>query len=217
MTPEKIEAKAAPAPRWIQGWGQRDIDTLVAKVLLDHILWYGCESHLDVGANTTPYVVFSKTIGLRTARCDVRGYTHDCVLGALPRLPFKDKSYDLVSSIQVLEHLPRPYDAIKELCRVAGKLVIVQVPNGMKAVSHADPTHVNHFTFQELRDFRIDGWQQSVFASNVIASRLPYGVSGAHNLLSKIFTEFYSNNLFVVYSARGLSPKVRQPGLLTNM
>ena len=212
-----LNEQARAAPRWVQGWGPRDLDTLVAKVLLDHVLWYGCESHLDVGANTTPYVTFSKTIGLRTARCDVRGYTRDCVLGALPRLPFRNNSYDMVSSIQVLEHLPNPHDCVKELCRVARKLVVAQVPNGLKAVSRADPTHVNHFTLEQLRNLRISGWHQSIFAANAIASRLPYDVSTAHNLLSQIFTQFYSNNFFIVYAVDGLKPAVKQPGLLTNI
>ena len=212
------ESMKQPAPpRWIQGWGPRDIDTLVAKVLLDYVLWYDCESHLDVGANTQPYAIFSRTIGLRTARCDVRGYTSDCVLGALPRLPFKPKSYDMVSCLQVLEHLPDPMACIDDLCRIARKVVIIQVPNGSKSVSRDDPTHINFFTLQQLNQYRVEGWNRHVLASNVIASRLPYGASRAHNVISRLFTHFYANNLFVIYTADGLKPRVRQPGLLTNV
>jgi hypothetical protein len=210
-------AKLVTLPRWMQGWGPRDIDTLVAKILLDNILWYGCDSHLDVGANTQPYAVFSKTIGLRTARCDVRGYTSDCVLAALPHMPFKEKSYDMVSCLQVLEHLPDTRACIEDLCRVARKVVVIQVPNGDKVVSRDDPTHIHFFTLQQLRGFQVDGWAQHIFASNVIATRLPIGVSKVHDMLSSIFTKFYANNFLLVYVAKGLRPAVKQPGLLTNI
>ena len=210
-------AKSAPPPRWIQGWGPRDIDTLVVKVLLDHILWYGCESYLDVGANTQPYATFSGMIGLRATRCDVKGYTRDCVLGALPRLPFKDKSYDMVSCLQVLEHLPDSQACIDDLCRVTRKVVIIQVPNGDKDTGRDDPTHINFFTLQRLKAFQMDGWTQHIMASNVIATRLPNGVSMAHDILCSVFSKFYANNFFVVYVAKGLKPAVRQPGLLANI
>jgi hypothetical protein len=189
----------------------------VAKVLLDYVLWYGCDSHLDVGANTQPYAILSKTMGLRTARCDVKGYTSDCVLGALPRLPFKDESYDLVSCLQVLEHLPDTQSCINNLCRIAKKVVVIQIPNGAKATSRDDPTHVHFFTLQQLRTYQVDGWAQHIFASNVIATRLPIGVSKAHDMLSSIFTKFYANNFFLVYVAKGLRPAVKQPGLLANV
>ncbi len=213
----KPKAQSLPPPRWIQGWGPRDIDTLVAKVLLDYILWYDCASHLDVGANTQPYAVFSRTIGLRSTRCDVKGYTTDCVLGALPQLPFKAKSYDMVSCLQVLEHLPNPKECINDLCRIAKRVAIIQVPNGSKPASHDDPTHINFFTLHQLMEFEVQGWTERVLASNVIASRLPFGVSKAHNLLARLFTHFYANNIFVIYTAEGLRPKVRQPGFLTNV
>ena len=201
----------------MRGWEPREFDPFVAKVTLDYILWYQCESHLDVGSNTAPYVMFSKSIGLKTVRCDIQGFTPDNVLGALPRLPFKDKTFDMVSCIQVLEHIGDTHNCIDDLCRVAKKLVIIQVPNGLKSVSYADPTHINHFTLSQLRKYQMEGWTQHIFASNVIATRLPYDVSMTHNILSKIFTQFYANNFFIVYVVNGLKPKVKQPGLLTNI
>ncbi len=204
-------------PRWLQGWGPRDIDTLVAKVLMDYVLWFNCESHLDVGANTTPYIIFSRTMGLKTTRCDVKGYTSDCVLGALPHLPFKSKSFDIVSCIQVLEHLHNPEACVKDLCNVARKVVITQVPNGLKSVSYADPTHINHFTISQLNNLVVEGWDQRIFASNIIATRLPHGANKVQDVMAGVFTHFYANNFFMIYTVKGLKPKVRSPGLLTNI
>lgn len=45
------------------------------------------------------------------------------------RLPFDDNSFDIVTALDVLEHLENPHGALKELCRVARKSVMVSLPN----------------------------------------------------------------------------------------
>ena len=45
------------------------------------------------------------------------------------KLPFKDSSFDIVTALDVLEHLDNPHSAIKELCRVAKKAVFISLPN----------------------------------------------------------------------------------------
>ncbi len=47
----------------------------------------------------------------------------------IEKLTYKDKSFDTVSCLEVLEHLYNPIDAIKELKRVARKRIIVSVPS----------------------------------------------------------------------------------------
>lgn len=44
-------------------------------------------------------------------------------------LPFEDRSFDLVCAIEVLEHLERPHDALAEMSRVAGRALLLSVPN----------------------------------------------------------------------------------------
>lgn len=44
-------------------------------------------------------------------------------------LPYKDNSFDIVLCNEVLEHLERPQDAIKELIRVSNKYLLLSVPN----------------------------------------------------------------------------------------
>lgn len=44
-------------------------------------------------------------------------------------LPFDDKKFDVVTALDVLEHLDNPHEALKELFRVAKKSVIVSLPN----------------------------------------------------------------------------------------
>jgi len=43
-------------------------------------------------------------------------------------LPFADNTFDLVLAIEVLEHLPDPEQAVREIARVASGAVVVSVP-----------------------------------------------------------------------------------------
>ena len=47
----------------------------------------------------------------------------------IQKLSFEDKSFDIVLCQEVLEHLPDPIKAIKELKRVSREKVIITVPN----------------------------------------------------------------------------------------
>ncbi len=48
--------------------------------------------------------------------------------GDIAALPFPDRSFDLVLAIEVLEHVPRPEEAMRELARVARRDVVLSVP-----------------------------------------------------------------------------------------
>lgn len=50
------------------------------------------------------------------------------LLGDLCALPFSDRLFSLVVATEVLEHLPHPDVALRELCRVSSGLVLVSVP-----------------------------------------------------------------------------------------
>jgi len=53
----------------------------------------------------------------------------DIIRGDLYNLPLKDNSFDLVISMEVLEHLEKPEIAIKNIKRVTRKFAILSVPN----------------------------------------------------------------------------------------
>jgi ubiquinone/menaquinone biosynthesis C-methylase UbiE len=57
------------------------------------------------------------TLGLTTAFGDVAA------------LPFPDASFDLVLAVEVLEHVPDPGAALRELARVATRDVVITVPH----------------------------------------------------------------------------------------
>jgi SAM-dependent methyltransferase len=54
----------------------------------------------------------------------------DKIQGSLDAIPFADSSFDCVTCLEVIEHLPLPVfeAALKELCRVSRQFLIISVP-----------------------------------------------------------------------------------------
>ena len=74
------------------------------------------------------------------------------------RLPFEDRSFDLVYASHVIEHLPDPRGALAEIARVARKWIYVEVPCELHTRSnHADLQrtldigHINAYTPESLQ------------------------------------------------------------------
>ena len=77
-------------------------------------------------------------------------------------LPFPDDSYDVVSAIEVLEHVDRPHDVLSEMARVARRALIASVPREpIWRISHLlagrnvrslgnTPGHINHWSAEEF-------------------------------------------------------------------
>ena len=89
----------------------------------------------------------------------------DFKVGSIYKLPFKDKSFDIVVCSEVLEHLDRPYDALRELKRVTDGALLLTVPHepwfrlGNLVAFHNVATlgnpidHVNHWGFNAFKEF----------------------------------------------------------------
>lgn len=79
-------------------------------------------------------------------------------------LPVRDRSIDLVLAIEVLEHLPQPDDALRELARVARRDVVLSVPRepvwralnlvrgSYLAAGGNTPGHIQHWSASGFRD-----------------------------------------------------------------
>jgi SAM-dependent methyltransferase len=87
------------------------------------------------------------------------------VQGSALSLPFADKSFDLVMAVEVIEHLPDPEQALREIARVASDAVVISVPwepawrigNVVRgryvAALGNTPGHIQHFTRRGLLRF----------------------------------------------------------------
>lgn len=179
-----------------KGLSKRSVSTIRLKLMMDCILKYSCNSHLDVGANVTPYVDFTNIMGLRTVRCDIKRYTDNMVIGGLPELPFKNSTFDIVSCFDVLEHLPEPERNLKELCRIAKRVVIIGMPEVKSSVYRGDASHITPFTYTKLRRMQVENWLQIIYGDNNL-HKFFKGISYVPPaLFSEAFIVVYINRRF---------------------
>ncbi len=70
-------------------------------------------------------------------------------LGNIYYLPYKNQTFDLVICTEVLEHLAKPTEALREIRRVSKKYCLLSVPNDpwFRAIKLGnDPEHINHWS-----------------------------------------------------------------------
>ena len=77
--------------------------------------------------------------------------------------PFEDNSFDVVTCTDVIEHLQDPKYAIKELYRVAKKMILITTPVGRSYDVPND--HVHHFDQESLIDILTVVGQEYVIGS----------------------------------------------------
>ncbi len=87
------------------------------------------------------------------------------VRGDACELPFEDRSFDLVVCLEVLEHLPEPARALRELKRVARSGCLLSVPHepffrlgnvvrGKNVSRLGDPSdHIQHWGARDFAEF----------------------------------------------------------------
>jgi SAM-dependent methyltransferase len=109
----------------------------------------------------------------------------------IARLPFPSGSFDLVLAIEVLEHVPRPGDALRELARVGRGDFVLSVPrepiwriaNLARGKYIGDlgntPGHIQHWSHRAFR--RLVGSHLEVLAARaplpwtMVSARVPAG------------------------------------------
>src|ERR1035437_3886429 len=111
----------------------RNFANLTASKKVDSILDVGC------GEGFTLNRLKEKGIGKKLegieylpAAIDLGKKTYPDIKitqGTIYELPYKDNSFDLVLCTEVLEHLDKPQDALKELVRVSKRYLVISVPN----------------------------------------------------------------------------------------
>ncbi|MBQ3079980.1 MAG: class I SAM-dependent methyltransferase [Clostridia bacterium] len=70
----------------------------------------------------------------------------------LTRANFTDKSFDAVTLLEVLEHIPDTYQAVRAALRLSKRYVVVTVPNK----PDDNPEHIHLFTKESLTEIFMD-------------------------------------------------------------
>lgn len=98
----------------------------------------------------------------------------------VPPIGFADESFDYVISFQVIEHIKRDKDFVKEVSRVLrkGSKFIVSTPNAPMSLTR-NPWHIREYTEQQLRDL----------LSADFSSIEAYGVNGNEKIM-----QYYEQN-----------------------
>lgn len=101
----------------------RDKYRLVAELLAD-----GEGTLLDVGARDRRLARELESSHLRYYSADL-GEGHDYQVDLEQPLPFRDRQFDHVVALDVLEHLEHIYRGFHDLARIAAKSLVVALPN----------------------------------------------------------------------------------------
>jgi 2-polyprenyl-3-methyl-5-hydroxy-6-metoxy-1,4-benzoquinol methylase len=101
---------------------------------------------LDVGCGDRPYAaLFPDAVGF-----DVPGNPHAQLHGSIDAIPVDDASFDVVLCLQVLEHVPDPAAAVRELHRVVPRGGRVLLSTHGIYPFHPNPDDLWRWTHQGL-------------------------------------------------------------------
>lgn len=134
--------------------GSRKVFELIWSKLLP---WSPESTALDVGCGKHGWGITDYTISC----CDITpegppGYTQ---VAPEEPLPYETDQFDVSMAIEVLEHTENAWFLVRELCRVAKRLVIVSTPNPHCKVSKHLFDQYGHFAdFSKRHNHEIGHW-----------------------------------------------------------
>lgn len=109
------------------------------------------------GVDIQPEVIaLAKERYLKTASA---GFSMRFTQGSIYELPFPDSSFDTIVTLETLEHLDKPEEALKELSRVVSEtgVVIASVPSKSydalcDSIFGPNPFHLSSFSLEQLSE-----------------------------------------------------------------
>lgn len=151
----KYERLYADFPGYRMGGGRR-------RVLWEAFLAESSEkTWLDVGCGRGETWMMAESRGIKWSGCDAvdtADYVDPCVL---PDLPYQDRSYDLVTCLDVMEHLP-DFDwkaTVRSIGRVARERIVFCVCNEADKAGAliGETLHITRLPYREIGD-RLQRW-----------------------------------------------------------
>src|SRR6267143_2800704 len=119
--------------------GTERIYQTVLRVVSAHADRNPVRAHLDIGPGAGRLItLFRERFGVATRACDytdtllkLPGHSVDIVDLNQQTLPYPDNSFDVVTATEVVEHLERYREVLRDICRVMrpGGLCVLTTPN----------------------------------------------------------------------------------------
>jgi SAM-dependent methyltransferase len=116
-------------------------------------------SSIDLGSSGNSFLIFLENLNhksfLDIAAFPLKQYKNGAkyhpLRGDLTRLPYRDKSFDFVSALDVLEHIKHDQLAISEMSRILKEegILFITVPHRMKYYTHQDRI-IGHYRRYEI-------------------------------------------------------------------
>lgn len=112
-------------------------------------------SVLDVGSGAEGIVPYTSNPCVLTDLCETEKALALFVRARATALPFRDRSFDAVVSVDLLEHMPgaEREAALREFFRVARRMVVVAMPCGTAAEAHDRRLYEEARADNDLRRF----------------------------------------------------------------
>jgi SAM-dependent methyltransferase len=119
---------------------------------------------LDVGCSGNSILCFMETVGQRCycdlAQLPLEQYTlfwhSNPACGSITQMPYPNDTFDLVTALDVLEHIPDDQSAANDIVRVLrpGGYLVVTVPHRMKYFTNQDTLcgHCRRYEYPQIRD-----------------------------------------------------------------
>jgi SAM-dependent methyltransferase len=119
--------------------------------------WAEGETGLDVATGGGNVARVLRQAGLEVVTIDSAPGMKPTVVSRAEEIPFADASFDVVACRVAAHHFQDPANALKEMARVSGNLVLVSDnlylgEDGEEADKLRDPTHVRNYSEDEWRE-----------------------------------------------------------------
>ena len=179
-------------------FNKRDhLDLLIAESIKIFLKEKSLIKILDVGCGTGKLVKFFNQNDFQALGCDPSkeavkmaqkiNYPNSIKKARATKLPYKTASFDLVTSISVIEHLKQQESAkflneAKRVLKPNGYIFII-TPNfsspfryilGKRWFAHSDPTHINYFTPKSLKSLLLKSKFKNVTFRLKTAYNVPF-------------------------------------------
>ena len=138
-------------------WSEyKNKDSIYSKHADEVKSWIRPGKTLDIGAGDGLITSLIRAIGIddNALACKL-AEKHGVIVeyGSAYEVPFKDESFDNVFMGDVIEHLERPEESLKEVRRVLKKDGLFYVTTTPKEESIGDPHHFQEWTLPDFKNF----------------------------------------------------------------